>query len=58
MRANPGLSYGRVGGEIGQRLSRAAFAVMIKLSGLGDDFRNVLEELQDANEFFPSEEGE
>ena len=57
MRSNASLSYGRIGGEIGQKLSQAAFAVMIKLSGHTDDLKGVLEEIQEAVDFIPTEEG-
>lgn len=42
--------YARIGGDDGMRLSRAAFAVMIKYGDLADDFDNFVDEMQMADE--------
>ena len=39
------MPYARLGGEDGMRLSRAAFAVMIKFSEFFNDFINLVDEL-------------
>ena len=39
------VPYARLSGEDGMRLSRAAFAVMIKFSELFDDFGNLVDEV-------------
>ena len=46
MRSKPALSYGRIGGENGRKLTRVAFAAYIKLSGLYADLDAVLNELE------------
>ena len=52
-----GLGYIRIGGVNGTRLSQAAFAVMIKFSGLQQDLDGVLDELDVASVSLPPEEG-
>ena len=39
MRSKPNLTYSRIGGESGIRLTRIAFAIMIKFAGLTDDLQ-------------------
>ena len=53
MCSKPELSYGRLGGERGQSLSRAAFAVIIKLAGLANEVERVLKDLQSASLVLP-----
>lgn len=42
----PMVAYARLSGEDGMRLSRAAFAVMIKFSEFFDEFHNLVDELE------------
>ena len=51
-----GLGYIRIGGVNGTKLSQAAFAVMIKFSGLQQDLEGVLDELEIAAVSLPSDE--
>ena len=51
-----GLGYIRIGGVNGTKLSQAAFAVMIKFSGLQQDLEGVLDELEIASVSLPSDE--
>ena len=51
-----GLGYTRIGGANGMKLSQAAFAVMIKFSGLLQDLEGLLDELVIASVTLPSEE--
>lgn len=57
MRSKPSLSYGRIGGEYGQRLTRITFAVIVKLSGLTYEIDRVLDELDAASIGLPDEKG-
>ena len=51
-----GLGYIRIGGVNGTKLSQAAFAVMIKFSGLQQDLEGVLDELEIASVSLPYDE--
>ena len=51
-----GLGYIRIGGANGTKLSQAAFAVMIKFSGLQQDLDGVLDDLEIASFSLPSED--
>jgi len=42
----PFVPYARLGGPDGMRLSRAAFAVMIKFSEFFEDFQNMVDEVE------------
>ena len=49
MKSKPSLSYSRIGGENGQKLARAAFAVIVKLAGLTNDLERIVQELEFAS---------
>ena len=42
----PFVPYARLGGSDGMRLSRAAFAVMIKFSELFEDFISIVDDME------------
>ena len=47
------LGYSRIGGENGQKLTRAAFAVIVKLAGLTNDFERIFQDLEFASLSIP-----
>ena len=53
MKSKPSLSYSRIGGENGQKLARAAFAVIVKLAGLTNDLERIVQELEFASHSLP-----
>ena len=57
MRAKPNLTYSRIGGETGTKLTRTAFAVIVKFAGLALDLEQILSELEYASISLPEEAG-
>ena len=57
MRGKPNFTYSRIGGQNGSKLTRAAFALMIKFAGLTNDLEGILSELEYASIALPVEEG-
>ena len=57
MRSKPNLTYSRIGGANGEKLTRMAFAVIIKLSGLAADLQIIVAELDYASISLSEEEG-
>ena len=57
MRSKPSMTYSRIGGPNGSKLTRIAFAVMIKMAGLATDLTQLLDELDYASMSLPEEEG-
>jgi len=51
------MSYSRIGGQNGDKLTRLAFAVLIKLAGLTDDLDGILQSLDYESMTFPEEDG-
>lgn len=52
----PFVPYARLGGADGMRLSRAAFALMIKFSEFFDDFQNMVDEVDMQYEMLKDDE--
>ena len=57
MRGKPNYTYSRIGGPNGNKLTRAAFALMIKFAGLTTDLEAILSELEYASISLPEEAG-
>ena len=58
MRGKPNLIAGsRIGGTNGEKLTRQAFAVMVKFSGMSETLELIIQELDYASITLPEEEG-
>ena len=58
MRGKPNLIAGsRIGGANGEKLTRQAFAVMVKFSGMSETLELIIQELDYASITLPEEEG-
>lgn len=57
MRSKPSLNYSRIGGKNGDKLTKMAFAVLVKLAGLVTDLTGLLNELDYASFTLPEEDG-
>ena len=57
MRSKPSLSYSRIGGANGDKLTKMAFAVLVKLAGLITDLTGILNELDYVSFTLPEQDG-
>ena len=55
MSSRPNLTFCRIGGENGTKLTRIAFAVMVKFSGLTSVLEQMLSEVEYASISLPEE---
>jgi hypothetical protein len=57
VRSKPNLTYCRIGGAIAEKLTRMAFAVMVKFAGLSEDLERIVAEVEYSSVSLTLEEG-